>query len=118
MSKNIYTEPELNKLCKKYQKLLRLQDWDIVVVFVDQMTMSDREAQVTYKLANKIATISIPTPETFASAVSADQDMKQCLLHELIHLHFSFAHFKDVEYHLFELGINRLADALAKLLDD
>lgn len=117
--KRIYTEAQLNQLCKEYQKLLRLQDWNVEVKLVDQFTIPENEGIITRHLSTKQACISIPSPETFASAVSAEQDMLYCLLHELIHLHFPGAiekRFEEMEHDLFELGINCLAWAIADLV--
>lgn len=116
----IYTETELNELCQGFQKLLRLQDWEIHVQLVDQLSIPGDEASVTHKLSLKEATINIPTPETFASSLSANQDMRHLLLHEMIHLYFSGFQLDDlsgVGHELFELAINSIAGALATLID-
>lgn len=114
----IYTEEDLNKLCKEYQELLRLQDWQVRVLLVDQFTIAGNQAEVSHSLMRKEATISIPTPETYASELSPHQNMEKDLIHELIHLYFSGYQFDELTgmgHKVFEMTINLLTGAIYSL---
>ena len=124
MIKRIYTEPQLNELCKEFQPILRLQDWDISVQFVDQDTMKHANGRCEYSTGYKSALIKIPSPETYDTDQTPfpQQDMRHALLHELMHLHFSIvdAHIPEnsVDQQLYEQGINAIASVLSELLPE
>ena len=117
----IYTIEELRVLCKKYQKLLRLEDWEINVELVHQNSIPDYNAQVASNSNGAQATISIPTAESFASAFAPKQNMRHALFHELLHLHFVVYFRPDkgsVYERLFEQAMNKIAQALDQLEEE
>ena len=113
--KRIYTQVELEAICKDLQEWLRLEDWKIRINLVDHRTMHTVHGTLDAYSYHKIATVLIPTPETYASVVEPEQDMLQTLIHELLHIH-GLSFFPDGEddavYKASEFMLNAVADCL------
>ena len=124
----IYTEPQLNELCKSYQELLRLQDWKIEVQLVDQRHMPNNHGMVEMQHKKQYALIKIPTADTWTAGFAfIEQDMHATLIHEMVHILFAAIHpdqlntnikGDDLEYDIFEFAIHRLSMALQQLLPE
>jgi hypothetical protein len=116
----ILTEEELRAKCAEWQRILRLQDWD-VVVSIDRardMTLSEVDGECEWTLASKQARIRILDPMDFPPDSKWPQDMEQILVHELLHLHFApFDRFErgSLEHVAMEQAIDLIASALVKL---
>lgn len=87
----IFTRDELRQLCAEWQKILRLQDWDVVVQVSrrDDTFGHTNTGQVRYQLGLKQALIKIIDPIDYPTNVIYPQDMETTLVHELLHLHFA-----------------------------
>ena len=117
------TETELNELCKKYQKMLKIQDWDIDVSLVEQRTMEGRDGTVDWSRSFRRAHVRIPKPDTWSSNFfHTKQDMRLSLLHELVHIVFAFAdpgyEKSDVKQQLWETAIDSVAQAILAAEDE
>ena len=118
----IFTEEDLNTMCKDYQKTFGLQDWNIQVKLVDQALIEESDAQAKIIDHLKQAHILIPTPETWSPHPMLEkQNMRLSLIHELIHVIFAYA---DPQYkreslkdRLWESAIDTLAKGISSLLE-
>lgn len=122
VARRIYTEPELNELCQRYQELLRIRDWDITVKLMPQEEIGNAQAKVRIISWCKTAIVKIPTPETWSrGAIELEQDMRTSLVHELIHVVFAYNDPKykedDVLDDLYESAIESIAKAICELED-
>ena len=115
--KKILTLDELNVLCKKYQKLFRIQDWEIDIQIVHPDELEDRTAlaEVDARLHSMSVSIRLADP-----AVMKDVgNMHVTLIHELLHVVFhgmvpSNENAKIYDS-LWESGIDRTANAIYQL---
>ena len=111
-------EPELQELCRKWQTILRLQDWDVEAVFVRQSELEDADARIFPTLARKEAKIKILDPIDFHGERLKDSgtptNIEMLLVHELLHLHFE--PFWDNEEQKHELEMEQAIHSLAKSL--
>ncbi|MFA5880550.1 MAG: hypothetical protein WC834_00015 [Eubacteriales bacterium] len=84
----IFTEEELKEKCLEWQKILRLQDWTIVVHIERQRDLPDgAQANVRYTLSTKKALIRLVDATDYPPDSMLPQDMEHSLVHELLHLH-------------------------------
>ncbi len=70
------TGNELQRLCRLWQKRLRLADWDISASFATEQEMPDAEGEIPYDTAELTATIR----------VRDNENTERTLVHELLHL--------------------------------
>ena len=91
MQEVILTEDELQQLCAEYQKVLRLQDWTIVVrvLRARDFELKDCVGECRWVLPRKEAIIHILDPVDYPPGDKFPQDMERSLVHELLHLHFA-----------------------------
>jgi hypothetical protein len=84
------TAEQAQQACREWQKILRLQDWDIKVKIVrqDALRNLDDQANVNCCLANKQALIKLVDPIDYPRDTEWEQDHERSLVHELLHLHF------------------------------
>ena len=118
----VYDIPQLEDLCCQWQKILRLEDWNVRIELQDQVTFQsgkDTHAEITYELNHKKAVIAFPSPGTYASSTCPQQDMLHGLVHELLHLHLAntASERNQTQGTLMEQGINGIAGALVYLDD-
>ena len=111
------TQQELEALCAEWQKLLRLQDWRVVVRLVRRYEMDDSDAwgECDWNLSNKRATIRVLDPQD--AKPGSGYDPESVLVHELVHLHIApFRPERDsLAERLMEQAINCLEGALISL---
>ncbi len=88
------TDAELQELCQKWQRVLRLQDWRINVKFVDTEHIPDNALGACKVFADsKLALIKLSRPEAidktdgFSAAFPYMDDTERTLVHELLHIH-------------------------------
>jgi len=109
----IKTKRDADKVCKKLQKILRLQDWDVNVQFVHPAEIKGTVAQVSYVADIKYATISLIDPQF------DDRELLSDLIHELLHLHFcTFFDIEGLKGKLMEQAIVSLERAFFELLKE
>ena len=80
-------KPDLNKLLAKWQRRLRLQDWDITVRWVDKDEFANDTAvgQNLLSPKNKEAVIEILDPDEITNDFPRMKDVELTLIHELVH---------------------------------
>lgn len=85
------TQKQLERLCREWQKTLRLQDWWIVARLVGQADMipPDALASCTPTITQRKAVILVLHPSEWRIASEWPRDIEQTLCHELLHLHFA-----------------------------
>lgn len=76
----------------KWQSILRLQDWDVKIEFARSFEMETvrRAGEVSYVCEKKTAVIKILVPQDYPTDIRWKQDIEQTVVHELLHLHFSW----------------------------
>lgn len=85
-----HTEDQLQALCREWQGVMRLQDWDVKVKVVRLAAFGGRrEGECTYTQSTKEALIKILDPVDWPADTEWEQDQERTLVHELEHLHFA-----------------------------
>lgn len=119
----VYTENELNALCQQYQKLMRIQDWDITVEVVGSHILGEEvHGDHHTSLSVMRSKIRICDPASYVPTIVAPElNMRQTLIHELVHIVFSSLGPSDddaVKHCVFENGIERIACIIYELTKD
>jgi len=112
--------PDLNRLCRKWQRLLRLQDWDVKIRWA---TGADDQtgdcATCKHWDQEKFALIRVTPPDqrTTSAEFHEETDVEADVVHELLHLHFAPFESPDdsPEATSQEQAINLIACALVAL---
>ena len=106
-------------LCRKWQEILKLNDWRVVVELAreSEFSVPDRAGEVFITLSKGEALIRLLDPFIPTEDCLFPYDMEQTLVHELLHLHFTTFEPKDddLKYAFWELAIDRLATILVEL---
>lgn len=92
------SQEQLEALCREWQGVLRLQDWDVKVKLARQREFSNPSAmgECRWTLPNKQALILLVDPVDYPDDTEWPYDMEQVLVHELLHLHAAaFDAFED-----------------------
>ncbi len=111
----VLTEKQLHQCLAKWQKILRLQDWDIRLHLARHSEMHNGQAsgEISVFDLKKIATIHILHMEDFNLIGAAEtQDMEYTLVHELMHIYLHPMKCRQVDE---EQAVHRLATALVAL---
>ena len=82
------TQTDLEKLLAKWQRLLRLQDWNIQVRFVRGHEIDDCQARIKHNDNYKCAIVKLRDPQDWPPG-DWPEDSESDLVHELLHLHMS-----------------------------
>lgn len=114
------TQDELVALCRKWQRILRLQDWDVKVRLARtwDMQSSDNLGECSYELRKRMAAIRVLDSVDYDSEHTPwPQDQERTLVHELLHLHFApFAADSGTPQDIAqEQAIDAIAGALVQL---
>lgn len=115
----ILNEEQLREKCAEWQRILRLQDWDVrtSIVRASGMKMEDCNAEISVNVQHRLATVRILDPIDYGDDNLNPQDMERHLVHELLHIHlWSFTEnlqgpLADAE----EQALNMIANALIGL---
>ena len=117
-----YTTTDLAALLAKWQKLLRLQDWNITAGFYHayELARDGRAAENRHAFTEKVSEIRIVRPEEHNPGwCPATLDIEHSLVHELLHLHLSRSYEQvsrdDALQDELELAINMIADTLLRI---
>ncbi len=114
----ILTQDQAEALLKEWQKILRLQDWDVVVGIrrARDMSLGESAAEVHWKKEKKLAIIHLLDPTDYDNACFS-QDHEVSIVHELLHLHMvGFAAEDDTpEDTAQEQAIHAISMALVEL---
>jgi hypothetical protein len=83
--------PNLPELCVFWQKVLKLQDWDVKIAIVHYHELDDGHlfGQSSWDIAKKFATIKILDYRDYHPGHWWDRDQEGTLIHELLHLHLA-----------------------------
>lgn len=114
------TEEELSALCREWQGILRLQDWDVKVRVVRQSSfmVPDAQGECRWVVTKKSALIQLLDPIDYPTDIEWPYDMERTLVHELMHLHSAaFDTFENgsMESAALEQMIECVADGLVRL---
>ena len=103
--------PNLDRLLKKWQKRLRLQDWNIFIEYKSQADFDEDTACGRTKISpnNFYARIWILEPSENKSWIETIRNVELTLVHELIHI--AVVWIKEQE----EVVIEKLAQALLEV---
>ena len=89
-----YTVPALKRLMQFWKTKLRLNDWNVTVRYAKQEEFEDGDGQGqnNWNLHSRSSEILILHPDEYSPADypnSVPQDIEDCLVHELLHLHLA-----------------------------
>jgi hypothetical protein len=105
----------LSKLSAKWQKILRLQDWEVDINFYRSRDFANSDAvgECTFNINARDAVIKILDPIDY----DGEYDLEWIVVHELLHLHFAgWTAANNYECPISaEQGIDAIAQALTKL---
>lgn len=109
--------PNLDELLAKWQPVLRLQDWDIEILYVKPHELAPNTGGEVIRCdKKKVARIKVLDPDNFDPCLIVKQDVEYTVVHELVHVHFAvFDGLKDAEDTLYEQAIHKMAQALLLL---
>lgn len=119
----IETQEALSACCEKWQKILRLQDWDVLCVLVShhedlsEHALGDCMTCIELKKAHVRVLHPDATPKGWDGKICEDQE--RILVHELLHIHFSPfepADRESLDYAMWEQSIDVLARVLVGLV--
>ncbi len=80
-------QKELEQLVRKWQEILRLQDWEIEVEWVTRNKLDKgSNAEETLCVNQKAATIGVIMPEHYSVWNDKPQDIEESVVHELLHI--------------------------------
>ena len=110
------SQAELDRLLEKWQRILRLQDWDVKIKFATYGELDGHEGDCNVVLERKHATIRILRPEHFdATEKDLPYNLEDTVIHELLHIYFEACHIDEQYKKAEETAICMLADALLRL---
>lgn len=113
----LMTIQRMRRLLVEWQRLLRLQDWDIELNFVHHHNLSRGGfGEIDWTLEKKIATINMVYLKEVSKAL--EYNPEKTLVHELLHLRFSIVcRTKEgsIEDGIHEAAVDQVARALVKL---
>lgn len=77
----------LSKVASKWQKILRLQDWEVTIDYyrARDFTNADALGECTFNINSREGFIKILHPTDY----DGDYDLEWIVVHELLHLHFA-----------------------------
>jgi hypothetical protein len=113
-----FSEDELKALLREWQKILRLQDWDVVVRFARRYEFNDEDNQgeCSWVLDRREALIKILASEDYNPNCIYPHDVEGVLVHELLHLHMAPWRVQErMEDVAKEQAIEAIAKALVSL---
>ncbi|MBF1041752.1 MAG: hypothetical protein HXK92_08965 [Lachnospiraceae bacterium] len=113
------TEKTVDDLCRKWQTLLRLRDWDIHVELFSAREFSeeDRQGEVFYDISTGQAIIHLLDVDAKLDT-PFPYDLEKVLVHELLHLHFAiFEPEKEdsLRHDLWERTVEKMAQVMLRL---
>ena len=103
------TEAKLRKLCRQWQRILRLSDWEIDVEFKDDLGHPETKGGCCLSPKFQEAEIDVKRGMD-------DKEVELTLVHELIHVRFPNHKVDDTTLYgyEFEVGIEMMARALTE----
>ncbi len=105
------TQPDFDKLCKRWQKRLRMQNWKITARMKNAEAMGPNNGFVEFEITHLSADVDIL--ETLD-----DAKLERTVIHEFLHLmlaHWEFPESDRAQGDAQETAINVLADSFYAL---
>jgi hypothetical protein len=102
----VLTEKQITRLCRTWQRRLRLRDWRVEVRLAAQEEMGDEQGHVDYDDTELTAKVRLLDGDDRTS-----EDIERTLIHELLHLRLA-AWEVPYGHQPQETAINLLADSL------
>lgn len=114
------TDLKWEALYEKWIRILRLQDWEIVLrtnVSPDKMALKDGAGCTTFDYVSKQAVIEIADPQKYKNNVPYFvMDWEQVLVHEMMHLKLALVDDLADDESVQSAVVHQLVDELAKSL--
>lgn len=82
------TQPKVRRWLAKWTRVLKLQDWEIVVAIRPREKLKGADGLFDHTLARKYAFIQLSEPWA-EPELNEFYDPEHTLVHELIHIHFA-----------------------------
>lgn len=126
MTPKFPTEAEIRKMCRNWQRALRLQDWKIAISYGNTPEMVLEEGYATgfnqvYD-DHRESVIKIKRPEKGEDPVGRSREIELTIIHELLHIPFyPLSKGRDGDEHVRlseETAINQLAEAFLTLREN
>jgi hypothetical protein len=116
----IYELDELQECCDKWVRILKLNNWDIMLSIERGKNFDDMDncGEVVHIMTLGVAVIKILHPDDWPDDCAWEYDMEKTLVHELLHLHFVSFEPQDkdsLNYTMWERTIETLAKILVDL---
>ena len=112
-------DKDVDILCRKWQDILRLNDWNVAVELIRESEFSepDRAGEVYITLSKGEALILLLDPLIPTQDCPFPYDMEQTLVHELLHLHFATFEPQDddLKHDLWERAVESITKTLIAL---
>ncbi len=100
-------------MLKKWQKRLRLQDWDVEFEYLKPHEMVSGICQIRWDAEHMSAVISAVRYEDTPNPDSPSNGIEHSIIHELLHLHLrTVSHSDETGRRVKEAAINTLVSAL------
>lgn len=112
--REVIDKKQARKLLKKWQKRLRLTDWDIVIrpnAMPDNFVLQSCVGECEFQEVSKTAVIRILRPDGYGDRVMPF-NFEKTLVHELLHLKFNLLERSGNEFQ--DRYVHQLIDELAK----
>ena len=111
-------DSQIDELCKRWQEILKLNDWDVRVNLgrPDELSEPDREGEVFINIAKGEALIYLLDPD-IQYDFPFPYDMEKVLVHELLHLSCATFEPEDdpLRHDLWERMVEQTAKTLVEL---
>lgn len=80
--------PDLDERGRFWQRVLRLQDWDIIYEWKRYHELHGKDAEATCKIAHRhqMAWVSVRHPDDCPPEHTPDMDVDLTIVHELLHI--------------------------------
>jgi hypothetical protein len=112
-------KPDLQMILVKWQRLLRVQDWRVLIQYARPYDMGsvNKLGEIHYDTAHKEAVIKIMDADEWPDDVDdIDREIVFTVGHELAHLHFAMLDLPEDKIVYEEQTINIMVGALMELM--
>jgi len=112
------TDKDLVELKDYWVKILRIEDWEVLIRFkrAENMTLEEVQGECIFNFTDRQAIVNIIDPLDWID-IEFKQDFEKIVVHELLHIKFSEAFDEAFNEDVFkDKLIHRLLNDLAKSL--
>lgn len=112
-------KPNLARLMRKWQKILRLQDWTIRIDYATPGDMHEEAAigQVHWSLLTRTATVKIVPEAMWSELARTSCTTEGVVVHELLHVVLAPTDIPDERKREHEQAVNALEEAFRPMFD-